>query len=101
MGAVTKIEWCHHTFNPWWGCTQVNRLCDHCYAMMLDTRWFKRAHWGPGAARRYFNDEYWAQPWSGIAAEASRAHGAGSFAPPWPTCSTTMLIRPCEIAFGD
>jgi protein gp37 len=36
MGAVTKIEWCHHTFNPWWGCTQVNPLCDHCYAMMLD-----------------------------------------------------------------
>jgi protein gp37 len=30
--------------------------------MMLDARWFKRAHWGPGAARRYFNDEYWAQP---------------------------------------
>jgi protein gp37 len=62
MGAVTKIEWCHHTFNPWWGCTQVNPLCDHCYAMMLDARWFKRAHWGPGAARRYFNDKYWAQP---------------------------------------
>ena len=62
MGAVTKIEWCHHTFNPWWGCTQVSPLCDHCYAMMLDVRWFKRAHWGPGAARRYFNVEYWAQP---------------------------------------
>jgi hypothetical protein len=22
-------------------------------AMVLDARWFKRAHWGPGAARRY------------------------------------------------
>jgi hypothetical protein len=42
--------------------TQVDPFCDHCYAMMLDARWFKRAHWGPGAARRYFNDEYWAQP---------------------------------------
>jgi protein gp37 len=62
MGAVTKIEWCHHTFNPWWGCTQVSPLCDHCYAMMLDARWFRRMHWGPGAARRYFDDEYWAQP---------------------------------------
>jgi hypothetical protein len=31
-------------------------------AMMLDAKWFERAHWGPGAARRYSNDEYWAQP---------------------------------------
>jgi protein gp37 len=46
MGAVTKIAWCDHTFNPWWGCTQVSPLCDHCYAMMLDARWHKRAHWG-------------------------------------------------------
>jgi protein gp37 len=62
MGAITKIEWCDHTFNPWWGCTQVSPLCDHCYAMLLDARWFKRAHWGSGAARRYFSDSYWAQP---------------------------------------
>ena len=72
MGAVTKIEWCHHTFNPWWGCTQVSPLCDHCYAMMLDARWFRRVHWGPGAPRRYFDDEYWAQPlrWDRRAAAA-------------------------------
>jgi protein gp37 len=62
MGAVTKIAWCHHTFNPWWGCVQVSPLCDHCYAMMLDARWFKRAHWGPRAPRRYFADAYWAGP---------------------------------------
>jgi len=62
MGAITKIEWCDHTFNPWWGCTQVSPLCDHCYAMLLDARWFKRAHGGSGAARRYFSDSYWAQP---------------------------------------
>jgi protein gp37 len=62
MGAVTKIEWCHHTFNPWWGCTEVSPLCDHCYALMLDARWFRRVHWGPRARRRYFSDEYWAQP---------------------------------------
>jgi protein gp37 len=74
MGRVTKIEWCHHTFNPWWGCTQVSPLCDHCYAMMLDARWFKRAHWGPRAPRRYFGHEYWAQPlkWNEAAAAAGR-----------------------------
>ncbi len=72
MGAVTKIEWCHHTFNPWWGCTQVSPLCDHCYAMMADARWFRRVHWGPGAPRRYFDDEYWVQPlrWDRRAADA-------------------------------
>jgi protein gp37 len=58
MGAATKIEWCHHTFNPWWGCIQVSPLCDHCYAMMLDARWFKPEHWGPRAAYRYFGDKY-------------------------------------------
>jgi hypothetical protein len=62
MGAVTKIEWCDHTFNPWWGCTQVSPLCDRCYAMMLDIRWYGRNHWGPGAPRRYFDDAYWRQP---------------------------------------
>ena len=62
MGATTKIEWCHHTFNPWWSCTQVSPLCDHCYAMMLDARWFKREHWGPRAAYRYFDDEFWDAP---------------------------------------
>ena len=23
MGQVTGIEWCHHTYNPWIGCTKV------------------------------------------------------------------------------
>jgi protein gp37 len=76
MGKVTKIEWCHHTFNPWWGCTQVSPLCDHCYAMSLDARWFKRMHWGPRAPRRYFADSYWGQPlrWDRLAAVHARRH---------------------------
>jgi protein gp37 len=76
MGKVTKIEWCHRTFNPWWGCTQVSALCDHCYAMSLDARWFKRMHWGPRAPRRYFADAYWGQPlsWDRLAAVEARRH---------------------------
>src|ERR671931_760638 len=62
MGAVTKIEWCDHTFNPWWGCTQVSPLCDRCYAMMLDIRWHRREHWGVRAPRRTFDDAHWRQP---------------------------------------
>jgi len=76
MGAVTKIAWCDHTFNPWWGFTQVSPLCDHCYAMMLDVRWFGRAHWGAGASRRYFVDAHWRHPlkWDRSAAVDGRRH---------------------------
>ena len=76
MGAVTKIEWCDHTFNPWWGCTQVSPLCDHCYAMMLDARWYKGTHWGPGAPRRYFGDAHWREPlkWHSAARAEGRRH---------------------------
>ena len=76
MGAVTKIEWCDHTFNPWWGCTQVSPLCDHCYAMMLEARWHKRAHWGPGAPRRYFGGAHWREPltWQHAAQAEGRRH---------------------------
>ena len=76
MGAVTKIAWCDHTFNPWWGCTQVSPLCGHCYAMMLDLRWFKRAHWGPGAPRREFGEAHWREPlnWNRSALNEGRRH---------------------------
>jgi protein gp37 len=76
MGAVTKIAWCDHTFNPWWGCLQVSPLCDHCYAMTLDARWFKRVHWGPAAPRRYFGDAHWQEPlkWERAAQAEGRRH---------------------------
>ena len=32
MGKDSKIEWTHHTFNPWWGCVKVSEACKHCYA---------------------------------------------------------------------
>lgn len=32
MGADTKIEWAHHTYNPWIGCERLSPACDHCYA---------------------------------------------------------------------
>lgn len=45
MGADTKIEWAHHTYNPWIGCTRISPACDHCYA----------ADW----AKRYGEDHLW------------------------------------------
>lgn len=61
MGADTKIEWAHHTFNPWYGCQKVGPGCDHCYA----EGWAKRSglvQWGPDAERRRSSPANWRQP---------------------------------------
>ena len=71
MGESTKIEWCHHTFNPWWGCTRVSPGCGHCYAETFDKR-IGGHHWGAQSERRTFGDKHWAEPlkWDREAAAA-------------------------------
>ncbi len=69
MGKNSRIEWTHHTFNPWWGCQRVSPACKHCYA----EAWAKRvgaAVWGARAERRFFGDAHWSQParWNNEAA---------------------------------
>lgn len=39
MAKNTKIEWCDHTVNLWWGCEEVHSGCDNCYAKTLSKRW--------------------------------------------------------------
>jgi protein gp37 len=73
MAKNSSIEWTHHTFNPWWGCTKVSKACDHCYA---DT-WARRmGHqlWGVKADRRFFTDHHWKEPltWNSDAISAGR-----------------------------
>jgi len=61
MGKDSRIEWTHHTFNPWWGCVKVSPACDHCYA----ESWAKRVGsdvWGPDSERRFFTDAHWKEP---------------------------------------
>ncbi len=61
MAKYSKIEWTHHTFNPWWGCTKVSPACDHCYA----ETWAKRVGhgvWGHRSPRRFFSDNHWREP---------------------------------------
>lgn len=61
MAKNSKIEWTHHTFNPWWGCTKVSPACKHCYA----ETWAKRVGedvWGARRARRFFSDMHWREP---------------------------------------
>ena len=61
MAKNSQIEWTHHTFNPWWGCSKVSPACDNCYAEL----WAKRmGHqlWGGDAPRRFFSDSHWRDP---------------------------------------
>lgn len=50
MAENSAIEWTHHTFNPWIGCTKISPACDHCYAEAWDAR-FKGNRWGPRSDR--------------------------------------------------
>lgn len=61
MGETTGIAWCHHSFNPWWGCVEVSPACDHCYARTDATR-YGHAVWGKDAPRRFFGDHHWTEP---------------------------------------
>lgn len=92
MGKETGISWTDHTFNPWWGCTEVSPGCDRCYARVLDARWYPKIvtelvdgvltdtkvaeHWGKGAPRREFGDKHWNEPlrWNADAAREGRKH---------------------------
>lgn len=52
MAENTKIEWAHHTFNPWVGCTKVSPACDHCYAEAWAKRTGNGHLWNDGERRR-------------------------------------------------
>lgn len=70
MAENSKIEWTHHTFNPWVGCTRLSPACDHCYA----EGWAKRtgqSHLWEGDRRRT-SVSNWQQPlkWDRAAAAA-------------------------------
>lgn len=73
MAKDSKIEWTHHTFNPWWGCERVSAACKNCYA----ETWAHRLGldlWSKGAPRRMMSDAYWRQPaaWNKSAGAAGR-----------------------------
>jgi protein gp37 len=58
----TKIEWCHHTFNPWIGCTRVSPACEHCYAAVSTPARAMGIKWGAGEPRHRTSAENWLQP---------------------------------------
>jgi protein gp37 len=64
VGEKTKISWCKHTFNPWWGCWKIAPECKHCYAEAFAHR-FVSQHgelWKRTGPRRFFGDKHWNEP---------------------------------------
>jgi protein gp37 len=77
MGIETKIQWAHHTFNPWRGCSKVHTGCANCYAEKESKRFPKnRGVWGPAGTRVRASDAMWAEPvkWNAAAAAAGERH---------------------------
>ena len=73
MGKNSKIEWCHHTFNPWWGCVKVSEGCKNCYA---EARQYGHDVWGVDKPRRFFGDKHWKQlvKWNEQAKQTRERH---------------------------
>ncbi|MPZ36634.1 MAG: DUF5131 family protein [Rhizobiales bacterium] len=74
MGENTAIEWAHHTFNPWIGCTKVGPPCDNCYAEALMDRRYHKVQWGPHGERKKTSEANWKLPlrWNKAAAPYDR-----------------------------
>jgi protein gp37 len=65
MAEDTKIQWCHHTFNPWRGCSKVHTGCKHCYAEVNYSVKMHGIKWGTqaqGGTRVKLADAGWQQP---------------------------------------
>jgi protein gp37 len=77
MGTDSKIEWTHHTFNPWRGCTKVAEGCRNCYAETLSKRNpGALGVWGPQGTRVVAAESTWREPlkWNAAAAAAGERH---------------------------
>jgi protein gp37 len=77
MAENSKIEWCHHTFNPWRGCTKVSSACDICYAEALSFRNpGTLGVWGKYGTRVIASEAMWKEPikWNKKATEAGEPH---------------------------
>lgn len=74
MSENSKIEWCKHTANLWWGCVEVHEGCDNCYARVLSNRWGQDV-WGNDVPRREIKS-VWKDlsKYQKIAKEANEVH---------------------------
>ena len=62
MAETTKIQWTHHTFNPWVGCTKVSPGCANCYAEVDTPSRVFGVKWGKGNQRHRTSEANWKKP---------------------------------------
>jgi protein gp37 len=87
MGSDSKIEWTHHTLNPWRGCTKATWTdgagkthlhpgCLNCYAEKDMSVKLHGIRWGKGQERAPKAESGWAEPlaWARKAAKAGERH---------------------------
>ncbi len=76
MAENSKIEWTHHTFNPWIGCTKVHEGCKHCYAEADFDKRKGFARWGDHGTRVLTSVANWKKPkaWNKAAEAAGERH---------------------------
>lgn len=77
MAENTKIQWAHHSFNPWRGCAKVSPACDNCYAEAMAKRNpGVLGTWGENGTRPMASESYWRQPhkWNAEAEAAGENH---------------------------
>jgi protein gp37 len=76
MGENSKIEWTHHTFNPWIGCAKVSAGCKNCYAETLMDQRYGRVKWGVNGTRSRTGPDNWRKPlqWNKAAQAAGERH---------------------------
>lgn len=59
MAINTKISWCDHTINLWWGCQNVNEGCHNCYAESLSKRFDGgKSLWGKNSQRKIIKSAF-------------------------------------------
>lgn len=77
MAENSKIQWCHHTFNPWRGCARVSPGCQNCYAETMSKRSPSTLGvWGPMGTRVVASESMWREPlkWDKKAKGAGERH---------------------------
>lgn len=58
MAENSKIEWCDHTVNLWWGCAKVHIGCKNCYAEYLSDKRLNNNLWGENTGRRRIKSSF-------------------------------------------
>lgn len=103
MSANSKISWCHHTLNGWWGCTRISPGCENCYAATLDARYHAdEPHWGPNASRLLASETTWRAPFRWDAHSAASKERARVFAfsmGDWAEAWKRAELRPAVARF--